>query len=158
MPIAIESLTEEDVGRVVIYVPHHATEGIKDGEAEVGLISSFNKSSVWVRYYTPYGELNLTGENTPTDELEWVPPHYIRSLKGGKCLITKLYLPEGRMYARVMGLTEAQAQQAVDRELPGHIQDVLPHLAEDEVDFLLSGIPRDQWVEMFEGVEGEEST
>lgn len=49
MVIDVSKLTESDVGRAMIYRPHH-------GGIEHGILSSFNDNAVFVRFLGPNGE------------------------------------------------------------------------------------------------------
>lgn len=41
-------------------------------------------------------------------------------------------------------------QQQVDRLKTEHIQDVLPHLSDDDREFILTGVTKYEWDKMFE--------
>lgn len=58
------TVTDEDIGAPVTYVPNHAT-GTDHPDAERGHISSFNDSCIWVRYKAQ------CGANTPPENLRW---------------------------------------------------------------------------------------
>ena len=54
--IDVKSLTEADIGRNVVYRPHHALDG-PVSEWEYGKLSSFRKDgSIFVRFKGPQGE------------------------------------------------------------------------------------------------------
>lgn len=59
--------SQEDIGRKVIYKPHHATD-LSCPPCEEGIITSFNESVVFVRYR------GTTSAATNRDQLHWVSP------------------------------------------------------------------------------------
>lgn len=58
--------TEEDIGRAVVYLPGHWSDY---GQAEQGIITSFNESMVFVRY----GD-NPQSKATLRWDLNWLRP------------------------------------------------------------------------------------
>ncbi len=59
-------VTEDDIGRFVIYIPGHAKGDRNHKDCERGFITSFNDHSVFVRY-----GLGSTSAGTGRQDLEW---------------------------------------------------------------------------------------
>ena len=69
--------TEDDIGREVVYRPHHARDVSQSSEWEYGRITSFNDSGVFVLYHTRAGGRRNTGttaEHTNRSDLWWPKP------------------------------------------------------------------------------------
>jgi len=66
MKIQNMELTEDDVGRAVKYVPLHAHGDENHKDVEYGIITSFNKVYVFIRY----GD-QVNSKATSADDLIW---------------------------------------------------------------------------------------
>lgn len=60
-----KEVTKKDVGVFVTYVPRHANKDVNHPDCELGIISSFNESCLFIRYKS------TSGQNTPPELLVW---------------------------------------------------------------------------------------
>lgn len=67
MAIFIEKkeVTDDDIGRKVVYTDTYIIRGETQKREEEGIISSFNDNTIWVKFKSP------TGEKVDPNKLTW---------------------------------------------------------------------------------------
>lgn len=60
----------DDVGKIVTYVPNHAQGDLTHPDCQVGHITSFNESCVFVRFHR-YSASHSTSHSVKREQLVW---------------------------------------------------------------------------------------